>query len=260
MSDPILTLTSDFGERSPYVAAMKGVIVSIHPPTRVLDLSHRIRPQDVPHASYFLATCVPYFPPGTIHVAVVDPGVGTDRAPLCVRAGGQYLIGPDNGIFTGVMDRGGEPEIWRLTEPRFWRETVSPTFHGRDIFAPVAAHLAAGTDPEHVGTRVRYSVRLPGPPWKVEGNRILGSVQFIDDFGNLITNIPYHSVGSAAQQVTISGRPVHPFRWVRAYGEAEPGSIAVLGSSDGFVEIAEVNGNAAHVLGVPIGAPVELSL
>src|SRR5436190_4562938 len=139
---PLITLTTDFGAASPYVAAMKGVVFSINPAARLLDLTHAIRPQDLRHASYFLATAVPFFPAGTIHVCVVDPGVGSERAALYAEAGGQRLVGPDNGIFTGVFRHAGGVVARKLCEPRFWRPTVSDTFHGRDIFAPVAAHLS----------------------------------------------------------------------------------------------------------------------
>src|SRR6478672_2726300 len=131
----LITLTTDFGTTAPYVAVMKGVILSINSAARILDLTHAIRPQDLRHACYFLGTAVPHFPPGTIHVCVVDPGVGSRRAAICAEAGGQYFVGPDNGVFTGVFRKLGGSRVWRLVERRFWRARVSDTFHGRDIFA-----------------------------------------------------------------------------------------------------------------------------
>jgi S-adenosyl-L-methionine hydrolase (adenosine-forming) len=145
MTSPVITLTTDFGRASPYVAVMKGVILSINPAANVVDLSHDIRPQDVRHASYFLGTAVPFFPPGTIHVCVVDPGVGSERAALYADTPKQRLVGPDNGVFTGVIRKLGCRTAGALTAPRFWRTpTPADTFHGRDIFAPVAAHLSLG--------------------------------------------------------------------------------------------------------------------
>ena len=159
---PIITLTTDFGTASPYVAVMKGVILSINPAARIHDLTHSIRPQDLRHASYFLSTATPYFPAGTIHVCVVDPGVGSDRALICAEVGEQRFVGPDNGIFSGVYCKaGGAARVRRLTERRFWRPRVSDTFHGRDIFAPVAAHLSLGINPAEWGrnSRTRFSSR-----------------------------------------------------------------------------------------------------
>src|SRR5689334_6880379 len=146
MAQPIITLTTDFGSRSPFVAAVKGVILSINPEARLVDLSHEIPPYDIRHAAFFLADAVPYFPPGTLHVVVVDPGVGGERAILHVTVGEQRLLVPDNGCWI-LLARGQSPSVIRVSEPRFWRPVVSSSFHGRDIFAPVAAHLGLGVNP-----------------------------------------------------------------------------------------------------------------
>src|SRR5262245_52323732 len=152
MADPIITLTTDFGEDSPYVAAMKGVILSINPVARVVDLSHQIPPQSISHAAFFLASAVPFFPAGVSHVVVVDPGVGTDRAILYVELNGHRLLVPDNGCWTLLArNASSPPRVFRITQPRFWREAVSNTFHGRDIFAPVAGHLSLGAKPPDLG-------------------------------------------------------------------------------------------------------------
>jgi S-adenosylmethionine hydrolase len=256
---PLITLTTDFGDTSPYVAVMKGVILAINPAARVLDLSHRIRPQDLRHASYYLGTAVPHFPTGTIHVCVVDPGVGSERSALYAEAGGQRLVGPDNGIFTGVFRHAGGPScVRKLADPRFWRHPVSDTFHGRDVFAPVAAHLSLDVDPADLGPELADPVELPTHSAVTYGNRWQGEVQFVDDFGNLITNIPAHGVRSLPVRVSVGGEPPHPVRWVRTYSTAGPGDLVCLFSSDGFFEIAEVNGNAAARLGVREGAVVEV--
>ncbi len=255
---PLITLTTDFGDSSPYAAVLKGVVHSINPAARLLDLTHRIRPQDIRHASYFLGTMVPYFPPGTIHVCVVDPGVGSERAAVCARSADQLLVGPDNGMFTGVFRH--HPPAWvrRLAEPAFWRPHVSDTFHGRDIFAPVAAHLSLGVDPARLGPEVREWVELPSRSAVTFGNRWQGEVQFVDDFGNLITNIPAGGVKSLPVKVSFGREPAQPIRWVRTYAEAAAGELVCLFSSDGFFEVAEVNGNAAQRLGVREGAVVEV--
>jgi S-adenosylmethionine hydrolase len=256
---PLITLTTDFGATSPYVAVMKGVILSINPAARLLDLSHRIRPQDLRHASYFLATAVPYFPPDTIHVCVIDPGVGSDRSALYAEAGRQRLVGPDNGIFTGVFRGAGGPTVvYDLAESRFWRRPVSSTFHGRDIFAPVAAHLSLGVDPAELGPVRRDPVELSVRSAVTFGNRWKGEVQFVDDFGNLITNIPACKVKSLPARVSVGGGVPHPIRWVRTYADAAPDDLVCLFSSDGFFEVAQVNGSAAARLAVREGAVVEV--
>lgn len=255
----LITLTTDFGEASPYVAVMKGVVLSLNPAARLLDLSHRIRAQDVRHADYFLGTAVPYFPSGTVHVAVIDPGVGSDRRPLVIEAGGQFLVGPDNGVFTGTVKAlGGPVRVRHLTEPRFWRPAVSATFHGRDVFAPVAAHLSLGADPDAMGPVVGGMVELKSHSAVCWGSRRAGQVQFVDEFGNLITNIPAAHVRSPSVRVSLGGADPHPVRWVRTYADAPPEELVALASSDGFVELAVVNGSAARRLGAGVGTPVEL--
>ena len=254
---PLITLTTDYGDSSPYAAVLKGVILTINPSARVLDLSHTIRPQNLRHACYFLATAIPSFPPETIHVCVVDPGVGSDRAAINAVVGRQRLVGPDNGIFTGVFRRvGGPVAARRLTDPRFWRHPVSHTFHGRDIFAPVAAHLSLGIDPTELGPDHPEPVVLPAHSAVTFGNRCQGEVVFVDDFGNIITNIPAPMVKSLPVKVSFDGRSAHSLRWVRTYAAAAPGELVCLFSSDAFFEIAEVNGNAARRLGVGDGTQV----
>src|SRR5262249_7707177 len=147
---------------------------------------------------------------------------------------------------------------WQLINGAYWQPTISPTFHGRDVFAPVAARLSEDSTPSRFGSQYTEWVRLPLAPWTKSGDRIRGAVQFVDDFGNLITNIPHNSVATAPHGVGVAGRPLGDFRWVRTYGEAPPGTLVVLGSSDGFVEVARVNGSAAEALGATVGAGVEI--
>src|SRR5207249_2604906 len=163
---------------------------TVNPAARLVDLSHHLPPQDLRHASYFLRSALPYFPPQTVHVIVIDPGVGTERDLLCVETGGQVLLVPDNGCWTELARRlGGEAAVVRLTERRFWRESVSATFHGRDILAPVAGHLSRGLPPDELGPRTSQWVTLNLPAPRPGAKRIEGEVVFVDDFGNLITNI-----------------------------------------------------------------------
>jgi S-adenosyl-L-methionine hydrolase (adenosine-forming) len=252
----VITLTTDFGDGSPYVAVMKGVILSINPSAHIVDLSHVIRPQDIRHGSYMLSTAVPYFPAGTIHVAVVDPGVGTERKALLASAANQFIVAPDNGLLTGLLDHLAPASVWELNESAYWRPTVSSTFHGRDIFAPVAAHLSLNVAPSRLGTAIDSWVRLPGHSFHVDGSRLTGSIQFVDHFGNLISNIPAEAIVAGPREIRLDGRLIEGFRWVRTYGEADPGQIVGLISSDGFLEIAVVNGNAAARLEARAGDPI----
>jgi S-adenosylmethionine hydrolase len=259
MPSSLITLTTDFGRASPYVAVMKGVILSINPAANVIDLTHEIRPQHVRHASYFLGTAVPYFPAGTVHVCVVDPGVGSERAALCALAREQLLVGPDNGVFTGVFRKLGRGSAGALTEPGFWRTPVpSATFHGRDVFAPAAAHLSLGVAAGELAPTPLEPVELPKRCAVTFGNRWSGEVQFVDDFGNLITNVPACKLKSLRMRVTVGGTALGGVRRVRTYSDAAPGELVCLFSSDGFLELADVNGSAAGKLNVDVGAPNEL--
>jgi hypothetical protein len=256
-----ITLTTDFGTASPYVAAMKGVILSINPSAAIFDLSHHIPAQDVRHASYYLAHSVPFFPPGGIHVCVVDPGVGSERAMLCVEVGSHLLLAPDNGCVTGVIERlGGDILARKLTERRFWRATVSDTFHGRDVFAPVAAHLTLGVAPTELGPVASSWLRLAEPAPEYGPRLIRGVVSFVDHFGNLITNIPWSRRPTTPKPVTLGMTPLPNLKWVRTYADAAPGEWIALSSSNGHLEIAIVQGNAAARLGAGPGMQVAVEL
>jgi S-adenosylmethionine hydrolase len=244
VADPLLTLTTDFGYDSPYVAAMKGVILSLNPLARIVDLSHAIPPQDVRHAAFFLSGAVPYFPEGTLHVIVIDPGVGSERSMLYVELAGQRLLSPDNGVWTLLAGGRVPARVIQLHERRFWRPAVSQTFHGRDMLAPVAAHLSLGLDPVALGPPVENWVRISPPRATPEGNRITGQVVFVDHFGNLVSNIPGDILG-ATSRVHIEGQEV-PL--VCAYSAAPAGSLVAIVSSWGTLEIAVTQGSAADRL------------
>lgn len=256
MADPIITLTTDFGEDSPYVAAMKGVILSINPAARLIDLSHQIPPQDVRHAAFFLAESIPYFPPEAIHVVVVDPGVGSERALLDVEVEAHRLLVPDNGCWT--MLKSTSPRVIRLAERKYWRAEVSSTFHGRDILAPVAAHLSLGLDPTLFGPVVNSWEHLELAAARRLPDGVSGEVVFVDHFGNLITNIPAALVERPPTKLVVGGQKCADFTWERTYADAEPGHLLVLLSSSGLVEIAVTSGNAAMRLGVGVGAATVL--
>jgi S-adenosylmethionine hydrolase len=259
MLEPALvTLTTDFGEGSSYAAALKGAVLSVNPAARILDLTHRIPPQDLAATSYFLVEALPYFPDGTIHVIVVDPGVGSERALLCVEWRGQHLLVPDNGCWTGLEAMAADqPLIVRqLAEPKYWLSPVSPTFHGRDILAPVAGHLSLGVRPELLGVVTNEWERLVLPQPVATASEIQGAVIRIDTFGNLITNISASAVHSF-RDIRLAGRTIG--RWVRTYSDAEPGSAVALIGSSGLLEIAVVNGSAAIAFGIGIGARVCVS-
>ncbi len=256
MAEPFITLTSDFGTSSPYVAAMKGVILSLNPEARVLDLSHAIPPQDVRHAAFFLASALPHFPPEALHVVVVDPGVGGSRDILYVEVGAQRLLAPDNGCWTLLYEGRPPVRVIRLTERRFWRHTVSKTFHGRDVFAPVAANLSLGLDPRLLGPSAANWVRLHRPTLTAGPDGVLGEVLFVDGFGNLVTNIPGEALARHAgvRWVKVGEHDVPQF--VGTYAEAPPGTLVALVSSDGWLEVAICQGNAARHLQAGVGTPV----
>jgi S-adenosyl-L-methionine hydrolase (adenosine-forming) len=236
---------------------MKGVILTIDPGARIVDLSHAIPPQDLQHAAFFLAGALPCFPPGVIHVIVVDPGVGTARALLYVELSGHRLLVPDNGCWTELSRAtGGEPRVIRLAERSYWRDSISSTFHGRDILAPVAGHLSLGLDPALLGPEVRSWVTLAIPAARASPGGWQGEVVFVDHFGNLITNIPAEALAAAAIRVQVGKGETG--RRVRTYGEAEPGTLVALISSWGRLEIAVAQGSAADRLGVGKGTPVSV--
>jgi S-adenosylmethionine hydrolase len=258
----LITLTTDFGEGSPYVAALKGVILGVNPAARLLDLSHRVPPQNIRHVAFFLTAALPYFSAGPLHIVVVDPGVGTERPLLYIEVGGHRLLVPDNGCWTMLArDVGGTPRVIRLAEPRYWRPQVSATFHGRDILAPVAGHLSLELDPRELGPATTEWVHLSVPTPVLESARLSGEVVFVDDFGNLLTNIPaaaFTAWHDRPVRITVAGQEVP--RRVRTYGEADPGSLVALVSSNALLEVAVAQGSAAAHLNASVGTPVEVKL
>ncbi|MBC8121353.1 MAG: SAM-dependent chlorinase/fluorinase [Gemmatimonadaceae bacterium] len=256
----LLTLLTDFGLQDIYVGSMKGVILQINSSLTVVDLTHQIPPQDITAASFALASAYPCFPDGSVHVVVVDPGVGSSRRAIAVRTAQGYLVGPDNGVFDGVLRRSPVSEAVELTEPRYWRAgTPSATFHGRDIFAPAGAHLASGVSLRELGQPVEPQtlVRLARPGCTELTCGLTGCIQYVDHFGNLITDIPGARIEGRSWSVEIAGR-VAP--GLRTYADASPGELLALVGSHGFVEIAVNRGNAHSLLKRGSGSRASITL
>lgn len=249
----IVTLTTDFGVKDPFVGSMKGVILSICPEAVLVDLSHEIPRHVVTGAVYVLNRSLKYFPKGTVHVVVVDPGVGSARRPLACATRGQFVVGPDNGIFADLCDHDPATECHAIEAPQFLLAppSQSPTFQGRDVFAPVAAHLALGVPLDAFGPPVLDPVRIKTTR-TIEGRQ--GEIVWIDHFGNLISNL--HPSGSTDHTaVKVKGRTVS---FVAHYGQGPRKGPAALLNSDQVVEIFVNQGDAAAVLGASIGTPITL--
>jgi S-adenosylmethionine hydrolase len=253
----LITLLTDFGNADGFVGAMKGVILGIHPRAHIIDLTHEVAPQDISAATFLLAAHFKYFPRGTVHVAVVDPGVGASRKALACYCCEHYFIAPDNGL----LDFCAEAETCvavELTRREFWRQEVSRTFHGRDIFAPVAAHLAAGVALAQLGEYV--SLRKHGLVKKCEtrGGALIGEIVYIDRFGNLISNISRFDFNRFAgnSSFTIRCGQARLQALTPAYGYARPGEVIALINSFDCLELGVVQGNAQTNLAIALGTPV----
>ena len=268
MSRPSITLTTDFGQADGYVGTMKGVILSICPDASIVDISHDIRPQAIRQAAYVLSTAAPYFHPGTVHLVVVDPGVGSERRPIVVQTERATYVAPDNGVLSMAISQEPPRLAIHLTRREYHLPFVSATFHGRDVFAPAAAHLAAGADPRDMGTPIPVSdlVSLPfnRPALQPDGSW-LGEVLHVDRFGNLVTSFHCRSTPSKAGEGTmlnehsaidVAGRRIG--RVMRTYADVAPGDLVATIGSSGRVEIAVRDGNAATWLGVDVGEPVRV--
>ena len=269
MAGPLVTFLTDFGMADAYVGAMKGVMLQINPQISIVDLTHNVSPQNVLEGAFLLSTAWHYFPTATIHISVIDPGVGTDRKALLLEGHGHLFLAPDNGLFSFVLppDDGTSPlfqpyvarlpegfSVYELDNPSYWRHPVSATFHGRDIFAPVAAHLSLGVKAEEIGQPVDSITRLavPIPHW--QGDALLGHVLHIDRFGNIITNVLAEELPAAygGKQVEVGGTEIPGLASSYAAGE---GLVTLIGSH-GYLEIALSNGSASGLLRVSVGDEV----
>ena len=256
----IITLLTDFGTKDAYVAAMKGVILGVNPQAVLVDLSHEVPPQDLLAGALILAGAAPYFPPGAIHLAVVDPGVGSRRRGLAAKARGQFWVGPDNGLFHLIFTPGTEPTIVSLENPAFFRPKVSATFHGRDIFAPVAAHLSLGVDLSRFGPIINDPIPLAVPTPRFTPKTVQGEVIYVDRFGNLVTNLTAIALEAwlGGKDLRLKVGPLTIWGLARTYAEKAPGEFLALIGSHGFLEIACALDSAARRLGTGVGLPWEI--
>jgi S-adenosyl-L-methionine hydrolase (adenosine-forming) len=252
----VVTLLTDFGLDDSYVGTVKGVLLAINPRVRLVDLTHAVPPQDIRRAALLLASAWRFFPRGTVHLAVVDPGVGGSRRPIAVEAGGHYFVGPDNGLLGFCFDLPGARGVV-LADPRYHRRPVSRTFHGRDVFAPVAAHCSRGVRLAAFGPPLRHPVRLPpARPRRVGGRWVEGEVLLADRFGNLLTNLPGRELPGPADRgvVRIGGARVRGL--ARTYADRPRQALGAVIDSSGQVEVFVREGSARRRLGLEPGAPV----
>ncbi len=258
---PVITLTTDFGLRDEYVGLMKGVIHGINPVAPVIDLTHYIPPQDVLWTAHLIYYSFSYFPSGSVHVVVVDPGVGSSRKIMLVKAAGHYFLVPDNGLMTKVVAAYGADEIWSINNARYFLDNISSTFHGRDIFAPVAAYLSTGVEPMVLGIRETelYTLDIPEPDFT--GKAIQGAVIHVDQFGNLITNIEREQLRrlSVRYPELIIEIGAHQLTGIaKSYLKVDKHQVVATIGSKGLLEISVNQGNAAEQLGFDKGEPVQV--
>jgi hypothetical protein len=256
MSDNrIITLTTDFGCKDPFVAEMKGVILSINPHAIIVDITHSIQPQDIEETAYVIGSSFSYFPSGTIHIVVVDPGVGSGRKALILEAGGCNFVGPDNGVFSHILCFSQPVKGVYITEERYMRSKESPTFQGRDLFAPAGAWLSKGLPPGEFGSPAKDFVTFPVPRSEVTHGGISGEVIYIDHFGNAITNIKGADLTSIANNyvVEVDNAIIHP---VKYYAMAGENNVCCLVNSSGHLELFVNKGNAAEKYGIKKGDKV----
>jgi S-adenosyl-L-methionine hydrolase (adenosine-forming) len=257
----IITLTTDFGVGSHYAAAMKGVALSINPTVTIVDITHDVPPQDIRRAAILLDNVAEWFPADTIHSAVVDPGVGTDRAIVYARIGKQQFIAPDNGLLSRLAARTPPAKVIRLANPAYWLERISTTFHGRDIMIPAAAHLSLGLDPDLLGPPLERLTTIDWPEAQKRQDRIDGAVIEIDSFGNLITNVTGDMLAGhpTDRRACVVCNIYETWGIYHAYAAQPSGTLVAIVSSGGHLELALVGDNAARRLGIGVGAPVTLA-
>jgi len=272
MTARTITLTTDFGTRDAYVPAMKGTILEICPDARLVDVTHEISPQDVMEAAFVLREVIPYFPIDTVHLVVVDPGVGTDRRPVALHHGPHWFVGPDNGIFPLILENESPDRAVTLDRKTVWRTTApSQTFHGRDIFAPVAAHVAAGRALSEVGSPIDELAPLRWAEPIADEEGIQGWIIHVDHFGNCITNISRQTLARRAHQPADTSEETSEWPSFKCfvgntsltniqetYGHVAKGEPILLFGSSGFLEIAVNSGNAAELLDIRKGDAVNI--
>ncbi len=256
MARPVVTLLTDFGLVDPYVGMMKGVILGLCPEAAIVDITHDVPAQDIQTGAFLLERASRFFPAGSVHVAVVDPGVGTARRPLVIEAGDSWLVGPDNGLLASAARARGIRRIVHATDRNYFLPIVSNTFHGRDLFAPLAGHLARGVPAARMGKTTTRLVRLAARVPTRRHGTILGQVVLVDRFGNLVTNLQPEHLPRGRFRIRAGGFDAGRLR--RSYEEVEPGALLVLVSSYGLLEIAARGGSAAARLGLGKGDRVKI--
>jgi len=258
-----ITLTTDFGLNDPYVAEMKAVILGICPNAVIIDITHEVAKFNIRMGAYVLASAVPYFPEGAVHVGVVDPGVGTRRRPIVIQTKQSFFVGPDNGLLVLAAEKQGIMRIHELANPRFMLPKVSHTFHGRDVFAPAAAHLMNGVKPEEFGPEIRKAVQPEFAKVTQKNGALVGEVLHVDGFGNIITNINEKEVTQshvkAEVSVDLAGHKLK-LKLCQAYGETKPHTPLALIGSHGFLEISINQGSAAKKFETKPGDKIKLLL
>jgi S-adenosyl-L-methionine hydrolase (adenosine-forming) len=261
MTRSIITLTTDFGLSDHFVGVMKGVILGIQPAAQLIDISHGVRPYEIADGAFTIAQAYRHFPKKTIHVVVVDPGVGSARRPLLAEMAGQYFVAPDNGVLSMVFAR-EQPKVRHITSERYFLDPVSRTFHGRDVFSPVAAHLAAGVTPAKFGKRIEDYVRASfDKPTHTGKHTWTGAILKADHFGNLATNFhidQFPSIRTHAFSLNTGLQVIT--RLALTFSECDPGELFVVVGSSGYLEVAASQGSAALALGCGAGSPVELTI
>ena len=259
----LITLLTDFGIRDAYVAQMKGVILEVDPEAKIVDISHQVEPRNIAMGSFLLETSVAFFPIGTIHVGVVDPGVGSERLPIVIECERGVLVGPDNGLLAGASEKLGFRSAYRIENTQFFRTKLSSTFHGRDVFARAAGRIAAGHLPSDVGRRISSIVKLSSQEAIIADGRIACSVLYIDSFGNIIAAVRNEEIARLrpSRRVLVKIRTrtkEQEGKFVTSYSDVSQGEMAILEGSQGFVEIAVREGSAASSLSVKIADRLEL--
>jgi hypothetical protein len=261
MAQPLLTLTTDFGLSDHYVGVMKGVILGICPRAQIVDISHQVKPFEIAEAAYLIAQAYRQFPRKTVHIVVVDPGVGTARRPILMEAAGQYFVAPDNGALAMVYAR-EKSKIRLISDDKYFRQPVSATFHGRDIFAPVAAHIAAGAPPSRMGRLIEDYLR-PGfeKPQRTGKRTWSGRILNIDRFGNVVTNFHASDFPNLERQnFSLIFGPHQVSVLARNYAQCGPGELFAIVGSSGYLEVSVNQGSAAKQIGCESGAVVEMTV
>lgn len=257
-----ITLTTDFGLKDSYVGTMKGVILRIFPGATLIDITHQITPQDLLEAALIVGSAYRYFPRGTVHLVIVDPGVGGDRRPLVVTGSEHAFVGPDNGIFSHLMEADPEARFREIRESRYLLPGISDTFHGRDLFAPIAAYLARGVDPAEFGPEIAEPIPLEAPNPRIWGDQVRGEVIHLDSFGNVVSNITRRQFEGAVQgrafSIELNGKKVD--RISRTYSDQERGRTLALFNSHDLLEIAVREGRADRRLGAGKGDTILIQI